>query len=72
MTETVLRAPELEGDVGVRTIQRALVTIEGLAQLRVDRDNKTVTVLHDPELLSVAAIQTRLDHVGFPTTVVLP
>ncbi|MBB6049333.1 heavy-metal-associated domain-containing protein [Armatimonas rosea] len=72
MLETTLRAPELEDDAGVQTIQRALASTEGLAQLRVDRGSKTVTVLHDPELLSVAAIQTRLDHVGFLTTVALP
>lgn len=69
MTKTTLLAPDIECGGCARSIQKALAQTQGIAQAQVDIDAKTVTVTHDPELVSVAAIQTRLDHIGFPTTV---
>lgn len=70
MTETIFLAPDIACGACARSIQKALAQTEGVARAVVDTDAKTVTVAHDPELVSVAAIQIRLDHIGFPTTIV--
>lgn len=68
MQTTIFSAPDIECGGCAASIEKALASLSGLSSLSVDIDAKTVTVAHDPELLSVEAILTRLDHLGFPAT----
>ena len=66
MTTTIFSAPDIECGGCAASIEKALNGLSGLSALSVDIDAKTVTIEHDPELLSTEAILTRLDHLGFP------
>jgi copper chaperone CopZ len=68
MTNTTLSAPDIECGGCAGAIEKALAKVDGIHQTTVDIAAKTVTVSHDTALVSVEAIQTRLDHVGFPST----
>lgn len=72
MTTTTLSAPDIECGGCANAILKALTGVAGIAKTEVAIEEKTVTITHDPELASVASLQTRLDHVGFPTTPVAP
>lgn len=63
---TTFSAPDIQCGGCARSIQKALGGVVGIAAVSVDVDAKTVTVEHDPDLASTAAIATRLDHAGFP------
>ena len=68
MKTTTFSAPDIECGGCAASIQKALNGLSGLISLAVDIEAKTVTATHDPELLSVEALLTRLDHLGFPAT----
>lgn len=69
MNTTTFSAPDISCGGCAKAIQKALTGVTGLDTVTVDVDAKTVTVVHDPDLASPAAIATRLDHAGFPATV---
>ena len=69
MTQTTFVAPEIACGSCARSIAKALERVEGIVAVQVSVEGKTILVAHDPDLVSVAAILTRLDHVGFPATV---
>lgn len=69
MTTTNFSAPDIECGGCAASIQKALGKVEGIASVEVDTEKKTVAVSHDDVLVSPEAIATRLDHIGFPATV---
>ena len=69
MQTTIFLAPDIECGGCAASIEKALNGLSGLNSLSVNIDTKTVTISHDTELLSAEAILTRLDHLGFPSTV---
>lgn len=69
MTQTCFVAPDIECGGCASSIQKALSKVEGITDIQVEVETKTVQVTHNPDLVSVEAILTRLDHVGFPATV---
>lgn len=66
MKTTRFSAPDIECGGCASSIERALGKTEGVATVTVDVETKIVTIQHDPDLASIAALQTRLDHAGFP------
>ena len=69
MTATTFSAPDIACGICATAIQKALGKVEGIAEVAVDVPEKTVRIEHDPVLVSVEAILTRLEHAGFPATV---
>ena len=63
---------DIECDGCAASIEKALRSIGGVEAVEVDILNKTVIVAHDPPLASVESVAVRLDHLGFPATVVVP
>ena len=61
-------APEIECGCCARSIEKALTKVEGIGAVQVNVEEKSVTVAHDPVLVSIAAILTRLEHAGFSVT----
>jgi copper chaperone CopZ len=68
METTIFSAPDIECGGCAASIEKALNGVSGLFSLTVDIEAKAITATHDPALLSVEAILTRLDHLGFPAT----
>ncbi|WP_309707919.1 heavy-metal-associated domain-containing protein, partial [Armatimonas sp.] len=60
--------PEIECGGCAPANYRARTKMVGKGAVQVNVEEKTVIVAHDPILVSVAAILTRLDHAGFPAT----
>jgi copper chaperone len=69
MTTTKLLAPDIMCDGCAASIRKILTPVEGISEVTIDVAAKTVTVTHDIDLASIPAIQTRLDHAGFPASV---
>jgi copper chaperone CopZ len=72
MVQSHFSAPEIECGGCAGSIEKALTKVEGIGAVQVSVEEKTVTVAHDPILVSVAAILTRLEHAGFPATLLPP
>ena len=68
MIKTTFSASDIECGGCASAIEKVLSPVEGIGQVRVDVEQKTVTVEYDPVLVSVEALLTRLDHTGFPAT----
>lgn len=69
MDTTTFSAPDISCGGCANAIKKALGGVAGIDRVDVDVDAKTVTVAHDPDLASAAAVLTRLDHAGFPATI---
>ena len=70
MTKTTLYSPEIQCGGCAGAIRRTLEAVAGIQSVAVDIDAKTVAVEHDAELVTVANLQTRLEHAGFPSSAV--
>lgn len=62
---TVLRIPDLADDTAARLARRAIEKAAGVAAVEIRAAERTVTVEHDPDLVSSASLVTRLEHAGF-------
>lgn len=69
MAKTVFFAQEIEGSACAQRILKALSSVEGVWQVKVELTTKQVLIDHDEELASVEALGIRLDHIGFSATV---
>ncbi len=69
MKTTNFSAPDIECSGCAASIEKALNGVEGIVSVQVDVDAKTVAVAHDALLVSPEAVLTRLEHIGFPATV---
>jgi copper chaperone CopZ len=69
MTTTVFSAPDIMCGGCAASIEKALGGVEGISSVQVDVDAKAVAVTHDGALVSPEAVITRLEHIGFPTSI---
>ena len=66
---TTFSAPDIECDGCANAIKKALGRVDGISDIAVDVDQKTVTVAGDAPTDTVVAA---LDKAGFPATVTTP
>ena len=62
---TTFRTPDITCGGCANSIKNALGKMEGIRQIEVDVNNKTVSIKHD-EQVSREQIETKLDDIGFP------
>ena len=67
METTTLHAPDIVCDGCANAIKRALSSVNGISEVRVDVAAKTVTVTRDANASSLEDIAAALDRVGYPT-----
>ena len=66
MIETTLKVPDIVCGGCAASIKNSLGKIEGIRQIAVDVENKTVAVEHDERKISREQIAEKLDDIGFP------
>ena len=66
MERLELAVPGLHCDGCVETVCAVLGRLGGVERVEGDLARKTVTVLHDPDVASRAAIVGSLEEIGFP------
>lgn len=54
------------------TITKAIQGVDGVQEVNIDYDNKTTTVIFDPQKASIEAIIQATTNAGYPGTVHLP
>lgn len=67
MIETTLKVPDIVCGGCAASIKNALGVIEGVGQIAIDVENKTVAVEHDERTISRKEIADKLDDIGFPS-----
>lgn len=65
MMKETLNVPKISCDGCVNTIKKGLSTVDGLAQLEVDKEQKTVSFEPASEEAKKAAME-RLEMIGYP------
>ena len=63
-----LTAPDISCGHCVATIEEAIGTLDGVAQVTADAGTKRVEVAFDPARVSLARIEETLDEAGYPVT----
>lgn len=58
--------PNISCDGCAQSIQRSLGRLPGVQDVRVDVENKNVSVLYDQDATNAQAIHDRLTQAGFP------
>lgn len=66
MIQTTLKVPDIVCGGCAASIENALGVIEGVGQIAVDVENKTIAVEHDERKISRTQIAEKLDDIGFP------
>ncbi len=62
---TTIRTPDITCGGCASSIKNALGKMEGIGQIEVDVDAKTVSIEHDAQI-SREQIEAELDDIGFP------
>lgn len=62
---TTVRTPDITCGGCASSIKNALGKMEGIGQIEVDVQNKTVSIEHDAQI-SREQIEAKLDDIGFP------
>lgn len=50
------------------TVRKSLQQVEGVVEAQVDFDNKTATVVYDPQKTGAAALIQATSHAGYPSS----
>lgn len=50
------------------TVRKSLQQVEGVVDAQIDFDNKTATVVYDPQKTGVEALTQATTHAGYPST----
>ena len=66
MNRLKLKVPDIVCGGCAASIKKALGKIEGVEQIAVDVENKTIAVEHDERKISRERIVEKLDDIGFP------
>ena len=67
-TTSSFHAPDIECDGCANAIRKVLGRVEGVSEVTVDVEQKTVAVEHDPQQAPRAALTAALDRAGFPVS----
>lgn len=65
-TKTTFKVPDMVCGGCANSIRNALGKKEGIEQVEIDVDKKTVSVDHDEEILASEKIGAALEEIGFP------
>ena len=65
MTTTVLHVEGMACGHCVMAVNKAVKALDGIRDVHVDLNGKTVTVEHDPALASVAALKDAIEAQGY-------
>jgi copper chaperone CopZ len=60
--------PDIECDGCANAIKRSLGTVQGVRDVEVGIESKSVTVQYDPAQVSDGALREQLNRAGFPPT----
>lgn len=63
--ETIINLPTIKCSMCVKTVKKAVGTIDGIVETTIDLDKKTATVKFDPVKLTVADIEKAIAASGY-------